>query len=131
MIFLVDGNGKRVNNTNFLDWNEAEDWLIEAEKNGATGLYLNGGVLATDNNGLFHYIIVGFKEPDNSIWSMAIKTAYYPTPNEIMDWLKVDMDSMGYADIFEYYETDSLDVYSGYDTDNIDSWRIFGAPYNN
>ena len=131
MIFLVDGNGKRVNNINFLDWNEAEDWLIEAKKNGATGLYLNGGVLATDNNGLFHYIIVGFKEPDNSIWSMAIKTAYYPTPNEIMDWLKVDMDSMGYADIFEYYETDSLDVYSGYDTDNIDSWRIFGAPYNN
>lgn len=131
MIFLVDGNGKCVNNINFLDWNEAEDWLIEAEKNGATGLYLNGGVLATDNNGLFHYIIVGFKEPDNSIWSMAIKTAYYPTPNEIMDWLKVDMDSMGYADIFEYYETDSLDVYSGYDTDNIDSWRIFGAPYNN
>ena len=131
MIFLVDGNGKRVNNINFLDWNEAEDWLIEAEKNGTTGLYLNGGVLATDNNGLFHYIIVGFKEPDNSIWSMAIKAAYYPTPNEIMGWLKEDMDSMGYADIFEYYETDSLDVYSGYDTDNIDSWRIFGAPYNN
>ena len=131
MIFLVDGNGKRVNNINFLDWNEAEDWLIEAEKNGTTGLYLNGGVLATDNNGLFHYIIVGFKEHDNSIWSMAIKAAYYPTPNEIMGWLKEDMDSMGYADIFEYYETDSLDVYSGYDTDNIDSWRIFGAPYNN
>ena len=131
MIFLVDGNDKRVNNINFLDWNEAEDWLIEAGKNGATGLYLNGGVLATDNNDLFHYIIVGFKEPDNSIWSMAIKTAYYPTPNEIMDWLKEDMDSMGYADIFEYYETDSCDVYSGYDTDNIDSWRIFGAPYNN
>lgn len=127
MISLVDGNGKRVNNINFLDWEEAENWLVEAEKKGATGWYLNGGTLSADNNNLFHYIIVGFKESDDTIWSMAIKTAYYPTPNEIMGWLKDDMDNMGYADIFEYYETDSYDVYSGYDIDNIDNWPIFGA----
>lgn len=131
MISLVNGNGERVNNINFFDWEEAESWLVEAEKKGATGWYLNGGTLSADNNNLFHYIIVGFKEPDNTIWSMAIKTAYYPTPNEIMGWLKDDMDSMGYADIFEYYETDSYDVYSGYDTDHIDNWPIFGAPNNN
>lgn len=127
MISLVNGNGKRANNINFLDWEEAENWLIEAEKKGATGWYLNGGTLSADNNNLFHYIIVGFKESDDTIWSMAIKTAYYPTPNEIMGWIKDDMDNMGYADIFEYYETDSYDVYSGYDIDNIDNWPIFGA----
>lgn len=83
--------------------------------------------MSADNNNLFHYIVVGFKEPDDTIWSMAIKANYYPTPNEIMGWLKDDIDSMGYADIFEYYETDSYDVYSGYDADNIDNWPIFGA----
>ena len=127
MISLVNGNGERVNNINFFDWEEAESWLVEAEEKGATGWYLNGGTLSADNNNLFHYIIVGFKEPDDTIWSMAIKTDYYPTPNEIMGWLKDDMDNMGYADIFEYYETDSYDVYSGYDIDNIDNWPIFGA----
>lgn len=127
MISLVNGNGGRINNINFLDWEEAENWLVEAEKMGATGWYLNGGTLSADNNNLFHYIIVGFKESDDTIWSMAIKAGYYPTPNEIMSWLKDDMDSMGYADIFEYYETDNYDVYSGYDTDNIDNWPIFGA----
>lgn len=127
MISLVNGNGERVNNINFIDWEEAESWLVEAEEKGATGWYLNGGTLSADNNNLFHYIIVGFKELDNTLWSMAIKTAYYPTPNEIIGWLKDDMDSMGYSDIFEYYETDSYDVYSGYDIDNIDNWPIFGA----
>ncbi len=127
MISLVNGNGERVNNINFFDWEEAENWLVEAGKKGATGWYLNGGTLSADNNNLFHYIIVGFKESDDTIWSMAIKTAYYPTPNEIMGWLKDDMDNMGYADIFEYYETDSYDVYNGYDIDNIDNWPIFGA----
>ena len=127
MISLVNGNGERVNNINFIDWEEAESWLVEAEEKGATGWYLNGGTLSADNNNLFHYIIVGFKELDNTLWSMAIKTACYPTPNEIIGWLKDDMDSMGYSDIFEYYETDSYDVYSGYDIDNIDNWPIFGA----
>lgn len=30
MISLVNGNGERVNNINFLNWDEAENWLIEA-----------------------------------------------------------------------------------------------------
>lgn len=127
MISLVNGNGERVNNIGFLDWDEAENWLIGAEESGATGWYLNGGVLATDDNNPFHYIIVGFKNSDNSIWSMAIKAAHYPTPNEILSWLKNSMGHMGYTDIFEYYETDSRDVYMGYDTDDIDVWPIFGA----
>lgn len=37
MISLVNGNGERVNNINFLDWEEAENWLVEAEKKGAAG----------------------------------------------------------------------------------------------
>lgn len=122
MISLVNGNGERVNNINFLDWEEAEDYLHKQKDNGADNLYLYGEFLPCGSNRV-HFVVVGFDDG----YSMVIKAAYYPTPNEIVSWIKSDMDSMGYTDIFEYYETDSYDVYAGYDTDNIDNWPIFGA----
>lgn len=122
MITLVNGKGEQVDAFQFLDWDEAENYLSEQRKNGARGLYLQGKFVEPVTYDGAYFIVVGFADS----YSMVIKARHIPCADEIMEWLKLDMDRFGYSDIFEYYVTDEYDVYMGYDTDNIDNWPIFG-----
>ena len=123
MITLVNGKGEQINGFQFLDWDEAESYLSEQRKKGMSELYLRGDFgTPIAYNGVY-FIVVGFADD----YSMVIKATHLPRPDEIMDWIKSDMDKFGYSDIFEYYVTDEYDVYTGYDTENIDSWPVFGA----
>ena len=123
MITLVNGKGEKVDDFQFLDWNEAESYLSEQRKNSTDGLYLRGEFGDPIRYDGVYFIVVGFADS----YSMVIKAKHIPFPDEIMEWIKPDMDKFGYSDIFEYYATDEDDVYMGYDTENIDNWPIFGA----
>lgn len=122
MITLVDGKGEQVNGFQFLDWDEAESYLAGQRRKGEGGLYLRGDFCTPVAYDGVYFIVVGFADS----YSMVIKAKHIPCPDEIMDWIKSDMDKFGYSDIFEYYVTDENDVYSGYDTENIDNWPVFG-----
>lgn len=122
MITLVDGKGEQVNGFQFLDWDEAEGYLSEQRKKGARGLYLHGNLTEPATYDGAYFIVVGFADS----YSMIIKARHIPCADEIMEWIKPDMERFGYSDIFEYYVTDEYDVYMGYDTDNIDNWPVFG-----
>lgn len=122
MITLVNGKGEQVNGFQFLDWDEAESYLSEQRKKGARGLYLQGNFVEPVTYDGAYFIVVGFADS----YSMVIKARHIPCADEIMDWIKSDMDRFGYSDIFEYYVTDEGDVYSGYDTENIDNWPVYG-----
>lgn len=123
MITLVNGKGVQVNEFQFLDWEEAENYLTEQREKGKRDLYLRGDfVIPTTYDGVY-LIVVGFADD----YSMVIKAKHLPCPDEIMNWIESDMKRFGYSDIFEYYVTDEDDVYTGYDTDNIDNWPIFGV----
>ena len=123
MITLVDGKGEQVNDTQFQNWDDAESFLWEQRENGARGLYLHGNLTEPATYDGVYFIVVGFADS----YSMVIKAKHIPFPDEIMEWIKPDMEKFGYSDIFEYYVTDEYDVYTGYDTENIDNWPIFGA----
>ena len=127
MITLVDGKGEKVNDFQFLDWDEAESYLSEQRKKGTRGLYLQGIFVEPATYDGAYFIVVGFADSCGLDYSMVIKAKHIPCPDEIMDWITSDMDKFGYSDIFEYYVTDDYDVYSGYDTENIDNWPVFGA----
>lgn len=122
MITLVNGKGEKVNDTQFQNWDEAEVFLWEQREGGASNLYLYGEfgtpILYEDA----YYIAVEFGDQ----YGLVIKAKHIPSPDELMTWIKSDMDKFGYSDIFEYYVTDEYDVYSGYDTENIDNWPVFG-----
>lgn len=122
MITLVNGKGEQVNGFQFLDWDEAEVYLSEQRKKGALDLYLHGNLVEPVTYDGAYFIVVGFADS----YSMVIKARHIPCADEIMEWIKSDMERFGYSDIFEYYVTDDHDVYMGYDTDNIDNWPIFG-----
>lgn len=127
MITLVNGKGEQVNDFQFPDWDEAESYLSEQRKRGASGLYLRGDFgTPIVCNGVY-FIVVGFGDDCGLDYSMAIKAKHLPCPDELMTWVKPDMDRFGYSEIFEYYVVDEGDVYMGYDTENIDNWPIFGA----
>lgn len=123
MITLVNGKGEKVNDFQFLDWDEAESYLAGWREKGNRGLYLHGDFVTPTTYDGVYFVVVGFA--DN--YSMVIKAKHLPCPDEIMNWIESDMKRFGYADIFEYYATNEDDVYSGYDTENIDNWPIFGA----
>lgn len=127
MITLVNGKGEKVNDFQFLDWDEAESYLSEQRKKGTRGLYLQGNFVEPAIYDGAYFIVVGFADSCGLDYSMVIKAKHIPCPDEIMDWITSDMDKFGYSDIFEYYVTDDYDVYSGYDTENIDNWPVFGA----
>lgn len=124
MIYLVDENGKSVNDVCFKDYGQAEEFLFNVRKCGISNWYLDYGKLNKENPLPYMFIVVEFAEKDNSLYSMAIKAKHYPTPSELLEWLKKDMEIMGYDNIFGYYETDIDDVYAGYDTENISNWPI-------
>lgn len=126
MITLVNGKGEKVNDTQFQNWNEAESYLSEQRKKGTRGLYLQGNFVEPATYDGAYFIVVGFADDCGLDYSMVIKAKHIPCPDEIMTWIKSDMDKFGYSDIFEYYVTDEYDVYSGYDTENIDNWPVFG-----
>lgn len=127
MITLVNGKGEKVNDFQFLDWDEAESYLSEQRKKGTRGLYLQGNFVEPATYDGAYFIVVGFADSCGLDYSMVINAKRIPCPDEIMDWITSDMDKFGYSDIFEYYVTDDYDVYSGYDTENIDNWPVFGA----
>ena len=120
MITLVNGKGEQVDDFQFLDWDEAESYLSEQRKKGARGLYLHGNLVEPTTYDGVYFIVVGFADDCGLDYSMVIKAKHIPCPDEIMDWIKSDMDKFG------YYVTDDYDVYSGYDTENIDNWPVFG-----
>ena len=124
MIYLVDENGKSVNDVCFEDYLDADDFLLNVRKCGISNWYLDYGKFDKESPSPYIFIAVEFAEKDNSLYSMAIKAKHYPTPSELMEWLKKDMETMGYDNIFGYYEIDIDEVYAGYDTDNIDNWPI-------
>lgn len=124
MVYLVDENGKSVNDVCFEDYWKAYDFLVNVRKCGISNWYLDSGKLNKDNPFPYMFIAIDFADKDNGLYSMAIKAKHYPTPSELLKWLKKDMEIIGYDNIFGYYETDIDDVYAGYDTDNIDNWPI-------
>lgn len=123
MVTLVNGKGEQVNDFQFLDWEEAENYLMGQREKGERDLYLRGDFVTPDTYDGVYFIVVGFADD----YSMVIKARHLPCPDEIMSWIESDMKRFGYSDIFEYYVTDEDDVYTGYDTDNIDNWPVFGA----
>ncbi len=126
MITLVNGKGEQVNGFQFLDWDEAESYLSEQRKKGTGGLYLRGDFgTPIACNGVY-FIVVGFGGDCGLEYSIAIKAKHLPCPEELMTWVKPDMDRFGYSEIFEYYVVDEGDVYMDYDPDNIDNWPVFG-----
>lgn len=52
------------------------------------------------------FVVVDFATKNNGLYSMVIKAKHYPTPSELLEWLKKDMEIMGYDNIFGYHETD-------------------------
>lgn len=123
MVALVNSKGEQVNDFQFLDWEEAENYLMGQREKGERGLYLRGDFVTPATYDGVYFIVVGFADD----YSMVIKAKHLPCPDEIMSWIESDMKKFGYSDIFEYYVTDEDDVYTGYDTDNIDNWPVFGA----
>lgn len=127
MIALVNGKGERVNDAQFQNWDEAEIFLWEQRERGVSGLYLYGEFGTPVRYDDAYYIAVEFGDQYGIvIYGLVIKAKHIPSPDELMTWIKSDMDKFGYSDIFEYYVTDEYDVYSGYDTENIDNWPVFG-----
>lgn len=127
MITLVNGKGERVNDTQFQNWDEAEIFLWEQRERGVSGLYLYGELGTPVRYDDAYYIAVEFGDQYGIvIYGLVIKAKHIPSPDELMTWIKSDMDKFGYSGIFEYYVTDEYDVYSGYDTENIDNWPVFG-----
>lgn len=126
MICLVDEHGKSVSDVCFDNYEKAEEFIFNARKLGISNWYLNYGRFNQKNPLPYMFIVVEFAEKDNGLYSMVIKSKHYPTPSELLEWLKPDMDMMGFNNIFGYYETDTYDVYTGYDTENINNWPIFG-----
>lgn len=125
MTYLVDENGKSVNDVCFKDYGQAYDFVINARKCGISNWYLDTGKLNKKNPLPYMFVVVDFAEKDNGLYSMVIKAKHYPTPSELLEWLKPDMEMMGFDNIFGYYETDMYDVYTGYDTENISNWPIW------
>jgi hypothetical protein len=124
MVYLVDENGKSVNDVCFKDYWQAYDFLVNVRKCGISNWYLDSGKLNKDNPLPYMFIVIDFADKDNGLYSMVIKAKHYPTPSELLKWIKKDMEIMGYDNIFGYYETDIDDVYEGYDTENISNWPI-------
>ena len=124
MIYLVDENGKSVNDVCFKNYLDADDFLVNIRKCGISNWYLDYGKLNKESVFPYKFIVIEFMEKDYSLYSMVIKAKHYPTPNELLEWVKKDMEIMGFDNIFGYYETDIDDVYAGYDTENIINWPI-------
>lgn len=123
MVTLVNGKGEQIDDIQFSDWEEAENYLRDRREEGRQGLYLRGDfVNPTAYDGIY-FIVVDFGDG----YSMVIKSKHLPCPDEIMTFIESDMEKFGYSDIFVYYATDEDDVYSGYDTEDIDNWPVLGA----
>lgn len=123
MITLVNGKGEQVNNFQFLDWEGAENCLREQRESGKDGVYLRGDFGTPILYDGIYYIAVEFGDYTGRI----IKAKRVPCPDELMIWIKPDMEQGGYTEFASYYVTDEDDVYEGYDTENIDNWPVFGA----
>lgn len=123
MITLVNGKGEQVNNLQFLDWEGAENCLREQRESGKDGVYLRGDFGTPILYDGIYYIAVEFGD----YTGMVIKAKRVPCPDELMIWIKPDMEQGGYTEFASYYVTDEDDVYEGYDTENIDNWPVFGA----
>ena len=123
MIALVNGKGEQVNNFQFLDWEGAENCLREQRESGKDGVYLRGDFGTPILYDGIYYIAVEFGD----YTGMVIKAKRVPCPDELMIWIKPDMEQGGYTEFASYYVTDEDDVYEGYDTENIDNWPVFGA----
>ena len=91
MITLVDGKGEQVNDTQFQNWDDAESFLWEQRENGARGLYLHGNLTEPATYDGVYFIVVGFADS----YSMVIKAKHIPFPDEIMEWIKPDMEKFG------------------------------------
>lgn len=88
MITLVNGKGEQVNNFQFLDWEGAENCLREQRESGKDGVYLRGDFGTPILYDGIYYIAVEFGD----YTGMVIKAKRVPCPDELMIWIKPDME---------------------------------------
>ncbi len=57
-------------------------------------------------------------------YSMAIKADHYPSFDEAEEFIKKDMENMGYTGISSITEIEEWEVHKFFDDENLDSWPV-------
>lgn len=57
-------------------------------------------------------------------YSMTIKADYYPNFKEAEEFIKEDMQRMGYTGINSITEIEEWEVHKFFDDSNIDNWKV-------
>ena len=60
----------------------------------------------------------------DELYSMVIKADYYPDFKEAEEFIKEDMQRMGYTGINSITEIEEWEVHEFFDDSNIDNWKV-------